>query len=114
MLSGGWTHHRKIPANHLIEPNPARKRVHQAPIAVDRQRFSNHVAPKRVPKIDRDEVSDLATKDHVHGMAGILGADVDTGTLEDQPQDAELALVGGHARELEPRDDAPVRQRIPY
>src|SRR5450759_1289737 len=109
---GGWTYHREVPANHFIEPNPAGKRLRQVLVALDKQRFSDHVAPKRVPEIDRDEIGDLAANDHIHRMTRILGADVDTRALKHQPQDAELGPVCRHAGELKPGDDAPVGQRI--
>jgi hypothetical protein len=44
---GCRAYHWEIPANHLVEPNPTGKRLHQAPIALDKQQRPGAMRSRR-------------------------------------------------------------------
>ena len=71
-------HDRKVPADDLIESDPAGNSVNQFAIAFHGYGPACDLAPLRMTKVDRNEVRDFAPHDHIYGIPRIFGAHIGT------------------------------------
>ena len=90
-----------IPTACRFKLQPDGKRSRNLQIAVEFQRSAGRVAPFRMAKIDFDVVTDIAPKRKIYSKSGILHADIDIRSFEDQPHDSEFSA--GRRRKVPPR-----------